>query len=134
MNPRSLAITGALFAGLAFQVPSGHAATFNLTGTIRDFCYQAISGTCTAHPDFESVLGTDPGIFQTALGAHGKPVYAGRAGNPTTHGQAAFDQWYRNTAGVNTSKSLTITLDNTITADPFVYTYRNSLADACRTD
>ena len=50
-------------------------------------------------------------------------MYTGQAGNPTTHGQTAFDQWYRDTPGVNSSDSLTIMLDNTITADPNVFTF-----------
>ena len=94
------------------------ASTINLTGTIRDFN--------DSHPDFESYVAFDPGIVETTLGADGKPVYAGLAGNPTTHGQEAFDQWYRNVGGVNMSAPLTITLDNTITADPDVYTYASN--------
>ena len=91
-----------------------NAILVDITGTIRDFN--------DSHPDFEAALGFDPGIVETMLGVDGKPVYAGQAGNPTTHGQANFDQWYRDTA-VNMSDDLTITLDNTITSDPNVYTF-----------
>ena len=42
------------------------------------------------------------------------------AGTTTTHG-AAFDQWYGDTAAVNRSAPLTITLENTITPDPEVH-------------
>lgn len=101
-------------AALAFALPAG-ATTINLLGTIRDFH--------ASHPDFESTLGTDPGIVQSTLGADKKPVYAGQAGNPTTHGQTAFDQWYRDVPGVNQAASLGITLDNAITPDPNVYTF-----------
>lgn len=97
---------------------SVQADTISLTGTIRDFN--------DTHPDFESVIAFDPGIVETTLGADGKPVYAGLSGNPTTHGQAAFDQWYRDEAGVNLSQSYAITLDNTITPDPNVYTFVSS--------
>lgn len=97
---------------------SVQADTISLTGTIRDFN--------DTHPDFESVIAFDPGIVETTLGADGKPVYAGLSGNPTTHGQAAFDQWYRDVAGVNLSQSYAITLDNTITPDPNVYTFVSS--------
>ena len=93
----------------------GHAATFNLTGTIRDFN--------DTHPDFEDGIADDTGIVQTTLGGDGKPVYAGQVGNPTTHGQVAFDQWYRDTAGVNLSAPLTITLDNSGNADPAIFTF-----------
>jgi hypothetical protein len=52
------------------------------------------------HPDFESDDGGDDlGIVLPDLGADNKPVYAGEDDNPTTHGQAAFDQWYRDVAG-----------------------------------
>lgn len=102
---------------LALVAPAG-ATTIDLTGTIRDFH--------ASHPDFESTIAVDPGIVQGTLGADGLPVYAGQAGNPTTHGQVAFDQWYRDTAGVNLSAPLTITLDNAITPDPTVFTFTDS--------
>lgn len=107
-----IAGTVALFAGAA------NAAVIDLTGTLRDFS--------DSHPDFENGLGTDPGIVMPALGADGKPVYAGGAGNPTTHGQSAFDQWYRDVPGINQAASYTISLDNTITADPNVYTFADN--------
>ena len=94
------------------------AATIDLTGTVRDFN--------DSHPDMESTLVYDPGIVEAALGGDGKPVYAGQAGNPTTHGQKAFDQWYRDVAGVNMSDSLTVTLDSALTPDPNVYTFSDT--------
>jgi fibro-slime domain-containing protein len=116
MNRISQALGGAV--ALCLSLTCASAATISLTGTIRDFN--------DTHPDFEHFLGADPGIVQTALGADKKPVYAGGAGNPTTSGQANFDQWYRDVGGVNQSTNLAIVLDNTITADPNVYTYTNS--------
>ncbi|MBP0018529.1 MAG: fibro-slime domain-containing protein [Cyanobacteria bacterium SBLK] len=107
-----------LAAAVVLTTIPARAATITLTGTVRDFN--------DSHPDFESVVSFDPGIVQTTLGADGKPVYAGQAGNPTTHGQAAFDQWYRDVAGVNQASNLSITLDNTITADPNIYTFSDS--------
>jgi len=95
------------------------ALTIDLTGTIRDFN--------DSHPDFEGpCCQFDPGIVLTTLGADGLPVYAGQAGNPMTTGQANFDQWYRDVAGVNLADSLTLTLDNTITVDPNVYTFSSN--------
>ena len=95
-----------LILAFAFGLASsGGAAIIDLTGTIRDFK--------ASHSDFEHFLGVDPGIVQPVLGADKKPVYAGLAGNPTTSGQANFDQWYRDVPGVNLSQSLTITLDDT---------------------
>lgn len=95
-------------------IPAGN--QIQLTGTIRDFN--------DSHPDFQSYLGTDPGIVLADLGADDKPVYAGQAGNPSTHGQGAFDQWYRDVPGVNLSAPYTITL--TKQANSSVYTYQNS--------
>jgi fibro-slime domain-containing protein len=62
----------------------------------RDFLPFGSSG---GHADFDNANGDDRGIVTTSLGADKKPVYAG--GSPTTHGQTAFDQWYRDTVGVN---------------------------------
>jgi len=112
---KKLVVLAAAFVLIAGTVPA-FALTMDLTGTIRDFN--------DTHLDFEAnITGLDTGIVQTTLGADGKPVYTGMAGNPSTHGLTAFDQWYRDVAGVNLSKSYTITLDNTITADPNVYTF-----------
>lgn len=86
-----------------------------LTGTIRDFKID--------HPDFEYTIDTDPGIVEADLGADGKPVYAGQAGNPTTTGKAAFDQWFNDVSGVNQKKLLPIQLTK---SGGNVYTYDNS--------
>ena len=95
----------------------------SLTGTVRDFKY---AGTPGGHPDFENALGADFGIvgpIGASLGADGKPVYDTVGSHPTTHGKTFFDQWYRDTPGVNASQSYTITLDK----DPGtgVFTYSN---------
>jgi fibro-slime domain-containing protein len=87
-----------------------------LTGVIRDFQ--------SSHPDFESALGVDPGIVETMLGADGKPVYAGMPDTPTTHGQQAFDQWYRDVPGTNDPLVFFITLIDT--GDGDVYSYENN--------
>jgi fibro-slime domain-containing protein len=84
------------------------------TGIVRDF--QA------SHPDFEFLVEVDPGIVEDTLGADGKPVYAGQADNPTTNGQEAFDQWYRDVDGVNIALPLPITLTEGAGG---VYTYDN---------
>lgn len=107
-----------LFAAVATLAMTGaaSAASISLTGTVRDFD--------DTHPDFEALIATDTGIVETMLGADGNPVYAGLAGNPTTSGQANFDQWYNDTPGVNLSAPLSITLE-----DPDldgVYTYINN--------
>lgn len=64
-----------------------------------------------SHPDMEDFLGNDLGIVATMLGSDQKPVYANPGGTtPTTSGQANFDQWYRDVAGVNTTVLQTIDL------------------------
>ena len=91
--------------------PGPTAPSLTLTGTIRDFKRGDQAG---GHPDFEYKIGDDKDMVDVALGADQKPVYAkGGSGNtPTTHGQMLFDQWYRDTAGVNQTvpHSLTLTL------------------------
>jgi len=82
---------------------------------IRDF-------SPSTHPDFENALGDDPGIVQTDLGGDGKPVYAGNPTTATTHGQAYFDEWYRDTQGIN----LAIPFDIMLTPGAGgVYTFDN---------
>lgn len=63
------------------------------------------------HIDFENGNGGEQGIVAQDLGTDGKPVYAGGAGTNTTHGQGPFDQWYRDTSGVNVTvlQSMTLT-------------------------
>jgi fibro-slime domain-containing protein len=84
-----------------------------LAGIIRDFRDD--------HPDFEAELGTDKGIVESELGSDGKPVYAGPT--PTTHGQAAFDQWFRDVAGVNLPIPLSIPLTE---SEPGIFTFDDS--------
>ncbi|MFO7652771.1 MAG: fibro-slime domain-containing protein [Candidatus Krumholzibacteriia bacterium] len=104
-----------LTAGLVLVAGVSLAQEVVLQGTIRDFD--------DTHPDFESVVATDRGIVLPLLGADGLPVYAGQADNPTTHGQEAFDQWYRDTPGVNMSMIHSITL--TPTGEPNEVGYDN---------
>ncbi|HTJ81935.1 MAG TPA: fibro-slime domain-containing protein [Polyangiaceae bacterium] len=116
--PTGTGTTGAFMTGSGgSQSGSGSGGGLcgtNLTGTIRDFQI--------SHPDFEDFLGDDPGIVLPDLGADGKPVYAGQSGNPTTTGQADFDQWYRDVPGVNMSTPFTIAL---APSGGTVFTYDN---------
>lgn len=80
--------------------PAGECET-SLQVTLRDFQ--------SSHPDMESTIAVDPGIVENDLGADGLPVYAGGTAG-TTHGQAAFDQWYRDVAGVNQTVPFTLEL------------------------
>lgn len=90
-----------------------------LTIVYRDFKGNDLPG---GHPDFENGNGAELGIVAAALGADGKPVYAkSSVSSTTTHGQTAFDQWYRDTAGVN--KTLVGTL--LLTKQPEGYVFDN---------
>ncbi len=91
--------------------------TLALPIVIRDFS--------VSHPDFEDFLGVDLGIVTSSLGLDGKPVYANPGGTtPTTSGQANFDQWYRDVAGVNFTVLQTITL-NKLPGGEFQYSNGN---------
>lgn len=75
----------------------------DLVATVRDFA--------VAHADFEYVqYQIDHGIVHDELGADGKPVYAGNPWTPSTTGAANFDQWYRDTNGVNRTTEIVIPL------------------------
>lgn len=92
---------------LFFGFSLATASTIDLTGTIRDFKI--------AHPDFEGAIsGLATGMVQTTLGADGKPVYADTLAPwlGATSGPANFNQWYNDSAGVNLSAPLTLTLSN----------------------
>ncbi len=83
-----------------------------LLGVVRDFKGASEPG---GHPDFESLLSSEPTLHLVGdvLGADKKPVYASKCevganlritdcpnGAETTT-RANFDEWYRNTPGVN---------------------------------
>jgi fibro-slime domain-containing protein len=123
MKTRSALFTGILSICIVLISTPLLAASINLTGTIRDF---HPTGTLNGHPDFErAITGLDTGIVQATLGLDGKPVYAGTAGNPTTTGATEFNQWYNDTAGVNMSAPLMITLNETGLGTG-IYAYSNN--------
>ncbi len=95
-------------------ISSLQANLITLTGTIRDFE--------DTHPDFEQNIGlAETGIVANTLGGDGKPVYAGGSGTVTTNGAANFDQWYRNTPGVNQWTTYSIDLEDNDTDGVFTY-------------
>lgn len=86
----------------------------NLTGLVRDFRAQGEEG---GHPDFEAFSGqrASKGIVRAELGADRKPVYNGTGPIRSDDGQQTtskerFDEWYRNTQGVNQAVELTLEL------------------------
>jgi fibro-slime domain-containing protein len=88
----------------------------NLTGLVRDFKGNNEDG---GHPDFEAFSGSDAsvGIVKELLGKDQKPVYKPAADKPLvsmygqqTTNKARFDEWYRNTDGVNQAIEFTVPL------------------------
>ncbi len=114
MNRASQIIFASILLG-----SSAAATTIDLTGTIRDFKGINEPG---GHPDFETTIG---GLQTGAVGdflSAGSPVFNG-SGKPGFSDAANFDEWFRDTPGVNQSSNLTITLDDTGT--PGVFSYSN---------
>jgi fibro-slime domain-containing protein len=96
----------------------GGGGTGMLTATIRDFKLYN-SGDPSTNPDFEHVPTqqpdaqgnwNDPGVVQPQLGADRTPVYKSSSTTLTTHGKAAFDQWYHDTPGTNYKVSFPVML------------------------
>jgi len=108
--------TGLFLVGM---VGSVSATTISLTGTIRDFN--------SAHPDMEgAITGVVTGLVNSTLAPDKNPDFIGTSGTGAITSTTTFDQWYTNVSGVNMSTSYTLNLDNTITADPNVYTFTDS--------
>ena len=88
------------------EEPEGDACETTLHATIRDFQF--------AYEDFEndafkSAVAT-PGLVEAELGADRKPVFATVGAPPQLTDEAHFDQWYRDTAGVNQALPFDIAL------------------------
>lgn len=118
MDRRRL-VPGALLVAAALALPAASRAadppaTVTLDGTARDFRGWDRPDTADArrHIDFENASGSEVGIVAPTLGGDGLPVYAKGtgAGSATTHGGAAFDQWFRDTPLVNVAEPLSLTL------------------------
>jgi len=87
----------------------------SLEVVVRDFS--------DAHPDFEEgVFGDDHDIVEAMLGADAKPIY--RGGSPTTSNGEAFDQWYRDTPGVNERTSIELPLASS-PSDPALFVFED---------
>lgn len=108
--------SGLIFALLTIACSNVGATTISLTGTIRDFS--------DSHTDFEmNPYGAATGMVESTLGGDGTPVLS--ASHPYITSAASFYDWYHDTAN-NMSMSYSISLDNSITADPSVYTFADS--------
>ncbi|MGV1099788.1 fibro-slime domain-containing protein [Thiovibrio sp. JS02] len=116
---KKLLIGLVLGTGLSVAAATAQATTINLTGTIRDFS--------SSHPHMEGAIdGVVTGLVETTLGADKNPVRTGKVTASMPGALSIYDEWYNDVAGVNMAQNLTLTLDNTITADPGVYTYTNN--------
>ena len=84
-----------------------------IEAVIRDFS--------TAHPDFQRYQGDVPtkGLVQAMLGPDNKPLYVGPSNQLTS--EADFNQWYRDTPGVNQRFDFTFTLERDVALDICVY-------------
>jgi fibro-slime domain-containing protein len=97
-----------------------------LTMLIRDFKFYD-ANDATTDPDFENVPKTDQSgnpstnylgpwddkdIVADQLGSDHKPVYKNPSGTTlASHGQAAFDKWYRDVDGTNIPQAIPLTLN-----------------------
>jgi len=98
----------------------------------RDFKGYNKAGTATlqtgGHIDFENGNGGETGILGALYSpmVNHKPVYFSTTGTTaTTHGKSTFDQWYRDTAGVNMSYAETLTIPHTGTATSHTFLFAN---------
>lgn len=98
--------TGFSCSPVSAAEPTSRAVTI----VYRDFRGFDLTG---GHGDFEHYNGTDRVIVTNTLGSDGKPVYAGNPTTPTTTGATAFNQWYRDVAGVNLTYAEPLTLTRT---------------------
>lgn len=104
---------------------------------VRDFRLYSSSDSKT-NPDFENVPKTDQNgktcnpecygpwidldIVTETLGADYKPVYKNASGSTlTTHGKAAFEQWYNTVDGVNLMQQIPMTLTKSSDGKTYVY-------------
>lgn len=101
-----MALAGGVFAATPLAVSADE---IQLTGVVRDFLI--------SHPDMEfgtKDFGVRTGLVKGTLGSDGKPVlvdgHDGRRGMISS--RSSFDQWFRDTPGVNISIPFSITLDN----------------------
>lgn len=106
----------AFAATLLFVATAASAATINLTGTVRDMNVN--------HPDFEDwCCGYEAGLVKNTLGVDGTPVF--NTGSSITN-TSSFSDWYGSGLNHSGEQSLSLTLDNTSSGNPDVYSYTNS--------
>jgi fibro-slime domain-containing protein len=116
-----------------------HDPTFAVSIVYRDFMGHDIqasypSGAVIGHIDFENVNKAETGIvgalFTGTLGPDDKPQYAlgtTAPGTSSTHGSAAYNQWYNDTPGTNITiaEKLTLNISTVATDPPGTYIFDN---------
>ncbi len=106
-------------ASLLIMSTTAFAATYNLTGTIRDFN--------DSHPDFQANIGgLETGLVSNTLVGKTPTLTNPGSGDGSISSATSFDQWYKDVGGVNQSLLYDIQMDNSITADPNVYTFTSN--------
>lgn len=96
------------FASVGMAVLCTASQAYFLDGIVRDFKRGDVAG---GHPDFQtSITGHTPGMVATTLNGSLNPVYVGAGFYGGVTSAATFDQWYKDVAGVNLSKSVSIEL------------------------
>lgn len=106
---RNMLLLNSLAVGLLAFPLAASADEIQLTGVVRDFQ--------VSHPDMEfptKKFGVTTGLVKADLGADGKPVlvdnHDGVRGMISS--RSSFNQWFRDTPGVNIAIPYAITLDN----------------------
>ena len=98
-----------------------------LNSTVRDFCSSAFTAVqgCTNHVDFDnSGTASVSNAVKSTLGIDGKPVF--NASSSSVFSNAAnFNQWYRDTPGVNRTIATSLTLNETAPGSG-IYQYANN--------
>ncbi len=80
-------------SGAAGAPSDGQGCGTTIRAVIRDFTSE--------HPDFEKAVASEDGLVEKTLGSDRKPVFAHAGSTTTVSGPESFDQWYRNTPGIN---------------------------------
>ncbi len=104
---------------------TGLSTNGQLMMAVRDFKFYN-AGDSSTNPDFENTPKTDASgnpstsylgpwddkeIVSDTLGSDYKPVYKNASGKTlSTHGKAAFDQWYNTVSGTNIVQQIPLTL------------------------
>lgn len=112
---RQLIKTSVFIATLSFTA-SANALTIDLTGILRDISQ--------LHADFQNwCCGTVTGLVEPTLGPDGTPVYDG--GTSLSNAEN-FADWYADGTDHFGEIPYTITLDNSASSDPHIYTFSSN--------